>query len=77
MELLRHAAVLRAVPRPIRAVSETARKPNVSEEELFEMEAGVMEAVKERDMAYLDRMLGENFVLTTGWAGAEVRFSQE
>lgn len=50
---------------------------NVCEEELFERETEFMEAVKERDVAYLDQMLGENFVLTTGRAGAEICSRQE
>lgn len=48
-----------------------------SEEPLARLEAEFMEAVKRRDVAYLDRMLGENFVLTTGRTGAEVRCRQE
>jgi hypothetical protein len=36
-----------------------------------------MRAVKKRDVARLDRMLGENFVLTTGRAGAEIRSRQQ
>ena len=36
-----------------------------------------MEAVKRCDAAYLDRTLGENFVLTTGRPDAEIRSRQE
>lgn len=48
-----------------------------AEELLLRLEAEFMEAVKRRDIANLDRMLGENFVLTTGRPGAEVRSRQE
>jgi ketosteroid isomerase-like protein len=49
----------------------------VGEEELFELETEFMEAVKRRDVNYLDQALGERFVLTTGRPGAEVRSRQE
>jgi len=43
---------------------------------LRRLEDELMRAVKKRDVARLDRMLGENFVLTTGRAGAEIRSRQ-
>lgn len=46
-------------------------------EELFALEVEFMEAIKKRDVVYLDRVLGENFVLSTGRAGAEIRPRQE
>ena len=46
-------------------------------EELFELEAEFMEAVKRRHVAYLDRVLGVNFALTTGRPGAEVLSREE
>lgn len=49
----------------------------MGEEELFGLEVEFMEAVKRRDVTYLDRVLGENFVLTTGRPGAEIRSRQE
>ena len=45
-------------------------------DELFRLEVEFMEAVKRRDVEYLDQVLGENFVLTTGRPGAEVRSRQ-
>ena len=36
-----------------------------------------MEAVRDRDMAALDSMLGDDFTLTTGRPGAEVRSRDE
>jgi ketosteroid isomerase-like protein len=48
-----------------------------TEEVLRRLEDGLMRAVKKRDVARLDRMLGENFVLTTGRAGAEIRSRQK
>lgn len=49
----------------------------MSEEELFRLEIEFMEAVRKRDTAYLEEALGENFTLTTGRPGAEVRSRQE
>jgi hypothetical protein len=36
-----------------------------------------MEAVRDRDMEFLDRLLGEEFTLTTGRPGAPVRSREE
>jgi hypothetical protein len=36
-----------------------------------------MEAVRDRDMEFLDRLLGEEFTLTTGRPGAPVRTREE
>lgn len=58
-------------------MSDAEKDLNVAEAELFELETEFMEAVKARDVAYLDQRLGENFVLTTGRTGAEVRSRQE
>jgi ketosteroid isomerase-like protein len=49
----------------------------VVDELLLRLEVEFMEAVKRRDTEYLDLALGENFVLTTGRSGAEVRSRQE
>lgn len=48
-----------------------------TEESLARLEGEFMEAVKRHDVDCLERMLGENFVLTTGRAGAEIRSRQE
>lgn len=37
------------------------------------LEVEFMEAVRRRDLPKLERMLGHNFVLTTGRPGSEVR----
>jgi hypothetical protein len=49
----------------------------VLEELLFRLEVEVMEPLKRRNIAYLDRVLGENLVLTKGRPGAEVRSRRE
>ena len=49
----------------------------MGEEELFDLEVEFMEAVKRRDVTYLDGVLGGNFVLTTGRSGAEIRSREE
>jgi ketosteroid isomerase-like protein len=59
------------------ALPRRCKEAGVSEEELFELEVEFMEAVKRRDISYLDGVLGENFVLTTGRPGAEVRSREE
>jgi ketosteroid isomerase-like protein len=46
-------------------------------EELEALENRFMRAVCERDMALLDSLLGDDFTLTTGRAGAEVRSRDE
>ena len=45
--------------------------------ELEELEHAFMDAVRRRDLAYLERVLGDEFTLTTGRPGAEVRERQE
>jgi Domain of unknown function (DUF4440) len=45
--------------------------------ELDEIENHMMTAVRDRDMATLDAMLGADFTLTTGRPGAEVRSRAE
>jgi ketosteroid isomerase-like protein len=42
-------------------------------EEIEELERRFMDAVRDRDVDTLERMLGERFTLTTGRPGAEVR----
>ena len=48
-----------------------------SERKLAQLEHDWMNAVKERDVERLDRLLGEEFTLTTGRPGNEVRSRQE
>jgi ketosteroid isomerase-like protein len=48
-----------------------------SERKLTQLEHDWMNAVKERDVERLDRLLGEEFTLTTGRPGNEVRSRQE
>jgi catechol 2,3-dioxygenase-like lactoylglutathione lyase family enzyme/ketosteroid isomerase-like protein len=43
------------------------------EQELVRLEHAWMQAVQRRDLAFLENLLGEEFTLTTGRAGAEVR----
>jgi ketosteroid isomerase-like protein len=45
--------------------------------ELEELEARLMTAVAERDMTTLDALIGDDFTLTTGRPGAEVRTRSE
>jgi ketosteroid isomerase-like protein len=45
--------------------------------ELSQLEHDFMDAVRRRDMAFLERALGEEFTLTTGRPGAEVRARSE
>jgi hypothetical protein len=54
-------------------VSGRAEELVMDAEELFGLEAEFTKSVKRRDIACLDRVLGENFVLTTGQLGAEIR----
>jgi ketosteroid isomerase-like protein len=46
-------------------------------QELMRLEHAWMDAVRRRDMELLQRMLGEEYALTTGRPGAEVRSRQE
>ena len=48
-----------------------------ADEELAHLEIALMQAVQRRDMAYLERTLGERYTLTTGRPGAEVRSRDE
>jgi ketosteroid isomerase-like protein len=48
-----------------------------SEQELIRLEHDWMRAVQERDMQFLDDLLGEEFTLTTGRPGVEIRQRQE
>jgi ketosteroid isomerase-like protein len=48
-----------------------------SERRLSQLEHQWLEAVKARDVEHLDRLLGEEFTLTTGRVGNEVRTRQE
>jgi len=50
---------------------------SAAEDELFRLEHAWMQAVQRRDLPFLERLLGEEFTLTTGRAGAEVRGRQE
>ena len=45
--------------------------------EVVALEHAFMEAVRDRDLAYLERMLGPQFTLTTGRPGAETRTRDE
>ena len=75
---LGHPAVLRGLPRSVGSVIVRPGEPAAGGgEELFELEAEFMEAAKRRDVAYLDRVLGANFVLTNGRPGAEVLSGEE
>jgi catechol 2,3-dioxygenase-like lactoylglutathione lyase family enzyme/ketosteroid isomerase-like protein len=46
-------------------------------DELARLEHAWMEAVQRRDLTFLERLLGEEFTLTTGRPGAEVRGRRE
>ena len=46
-------------------------------QKLIRLEHAWMEAVRSRDVAFLDDLLGEEFTLTTGRPGNEVRGRQE
>jgi hypothetical protein len=47
------------------------------DEELVGLELALMQAVQRRDMAFLERALGQRYTLTTGRPGAEVRSRDE
>jgi hypothetical protein len=47
------------------------------DQELVRLENDWMRAVQARDMHFLDDLLGEEFALTTGRPGAEIRGRQE
>ena len=47
------------------------------ERDLARLEQRWMEAVRDRDLAHLERLLGEEFTLTTGRPGAEVRSRED
>lgn len=49
----------------------------MTEEDLHRLERQFTQAIQDRDMEYLEEKLGENFTLTTGRPGAEVRSRQE
>jgi hypothetical protein len=49
----------------------------VTRDEVVGLEHAFMEAVRDRDVAYLERALGERFTLTTGRPGAETRTREE
>lgn len=46
-------------------------------DDIGELEERLMDAVQRRDMAILDALLGDDFTLTTGRPGKEVRSRQE
>ena len=46
-------------------------------DELVQLEHAWMRAVQQRDLAFLDRLLGEEFTLTTGRPGNETRSRRE
>ena len=48
-----------------------------TERKLTQLEHQWLDAVKERDLEQLERLLGEEFTLTTGRPGNEVRSRQE
>jgi Domain of unknown function (DUF4440) len=48
-----------------------------SERALRQLEQRMMKAVAERDLSWLERHLGEEFALTTGRPGAEIRTRAE
>ena len=48
-----------------------------ADEEIAQLQRDWAEAVQRRDMAALEQLLGEEFTLTTGRKGAEVRRRQE
>ena len=52
-------------------------RADTSEQELIRLEHDWMRAVQERDMEFLDDLLGEEFTLTTGRPGVEIRQRQE
>ena len=52
-------------------------RPTDDEQELIRLEHDWMSAVQARDMRFLSDLLGEEFVLTTGRPGAEIRGRQE
>jgi ketosteroid isomerase-like protein len=52
-------------------------EPDPAVAELERLEHEWMRAVRERDMAFLDALLAEEFTLTTGRPGAEVRGRRE
>jgi ketosteroid isomerase-like protein len=47
------------------------------EQELIRLEHDWARAIQERDMRFLEDLLGEEFTLTTGRPGAEIRQRQE
>jgi len=47
------------------------------EQELIRLELDWARAIQERDMRFLEDLLGEEFTLTTGRPGAEIRQRQE
>jgi hypothetical protein len=49
----------------------------VTRDEVVALEHAFMEAVRDRDLDYLERALGERFTLTTGRPGAETRTRDE
>jgi hypothetical protein len=49
----------------------------VTREQVVALEHAFMAAVRDRDLAYLERALGEQFTLTTGRPGAETRTREE
>ena len=49
----------------------------MTRDEVVALEHAFMEAVRDRDLAYLERALGERFTLTTGRPGAETRARDE
>jgi ketosteroid isomerase-like protein len=55
--------------------SEESRK--ALEQELIGLENEWMDAVRRRDMEFLERLLADEFTLTTGRPGAEVRSRRE
>lgn len=48
-----------------------------AENEIYRLEERLMDAVRARDMATLDSLVGDDFTLTTGRSGAEVRSRAE
>lgn len=50
---------------------------HADEAEIAQLERELMEAVRQRDILLLEEFLGDDFTLTTGRAGAEVRTRDE